>query len=91
MSEQKFRVLVTQEVEVTLDAAKFDEAFMEEFRESFFPFDELQEHAQHIAQLQARGMIDATPRVGFFIEGYGESKEMGIVAEVIETEIEVLS
>ncbi len=89
MKRPTFRIVVTQWVEVTLDADTFDEAFMSEFRESFFNFDTLEEHAEHIAQMQARGVIDVeiTPE---FIEGYGPSQDMGIKARVYDTELEVV-
>jgi len=80
MSVRKFMIEVTQMIEVTLDESKFDETFMAEFRESFFPFDTLEEHAKHIGQLQARGIIDASYG-DHFIEGYGPASEMGIKAD----------
>lgn len=79
-----FTIDVTQTVRVELDESKFDEAFMAEFRESFYPFFDLQEHAEHIAQLEARGVI-CLPE---FIEGYGPSDEMGIKAMVAHTHVE---
>ncbi|MEW9304739.1 hypothetical protein [Labrys neptuniae] len=82
----KFRIEVCQTVEVELDEAKFTPAFMEEFRKSFFPFFEIGEHAEHIAQLVARGVIDTSP--SYFIEGYGPAKDMGIKAEITGTEID---
>ena len=90
MSRRTFRIAVTQFVEVTMDASKFDEVFMQEFRDSFFPFHTLEEHAEHIAQLQARGVIDAQDR-DEFVEGYGPSHEMGITALVYDAETEVVS
>lgn len=85
-----FTVDVTQRIEVNLDETKFDEAFMAEFRESFYSFDSIEEHAEHIAQLQARGIVDLEGYFSSreFIEGYGLAKEMGISARVIDTEIE---
>jgi hypothetical protein len=83
-----FRVNVTQTIDITVDETKFDDAFMEGFRSSFFPFFELKDHAEHIAQLQARGIIEADSHGGDFIEGYGHSKEMGIVAIIHATDIE---
>lgn len=87
---RKFTVDVTQSIEVELDADKFDDAFMEEFREGFFPFFDLRDHAEHIAQLQARGVVDTGPHGGEFIEGYGPSTDMGIKARVTDTDIEVV-
>jgi hypothetical protein len=76
-----FEIDVTQTIKVTLDTSKFTDAFMEEFRLNFFPFFTLADHAKHIAQLQARGIIDLT--TGFeFVEGYGPADEMGIAAKV---------
>lgn len=78
-----FDVEVIQHVRVTLDASKFDEAFMEEFRETFYPFDSLEDHASHIAQLQARGLIHLGFNKREFVEGYGPADEMGITAKQI--------
>ena len=83
-----FRISVAQTIDVTLDESKFDDAFMSEFRRGFFPFHDLQEHAEHIAQLHARGVIEADSVSGDFIEGYGPSKDMGIKAVVRATDIE---
>lgn len=69
-----YRVKVTQEVLVTVDADSFDETFMEEFSESFFAFDTVEQHAEHLGQLYARGIVDN----GDFIEGYGKAADMGI-------------
>ncbi len=79
MTIRAFRIVVEQAVMVTLDDEKFDEAFMEEFRQGFYDFDELREHAEHIGQLYARGLWDEIPG-NDFIEGYGRAPEMGISA-----------
>lgn len=84
----KYTVTVTQIVEVELDETKFDEAFMAEFRESFFSFDTVEDHVGHIGQLVARGLVDTGWKRDDFIEGYGPAHEMGISARVLETEIE---
>ena len=76
-----FQIEIVQVVTVKLDETKFDETFMSEFRYSFFQFDSIEEHAEHIAQLQARGIIDVEIS-GEFIEGYGDSEKMGITAKV---------
>lgn len=86
----KFTVIVEQEVTVELDETKFDEAFMQEFQAGFYPFTDLRDHAEHIAQLQARGIIDADKYAGDFIEGYGPSKEMGIVASSTVDNIQIV-
>jgi hypothetical protein len=79
-------IKVVTEVSVTLDEDAFDNIFMEEFNSSFYEFDTIEEHYEHLAQLYARGLTDGTD----FIEGYGMPDEMGIIfnsIDVIETEI----
>lgn len=84
----KFSVVVTSYVDVDLDARKFTPEFLAEFRESFYPFTTIEEHAEHLAQLAARGIYS-----GFaseFIDGYGAAKDMGIQLHVssVDTEVE---
>lgn len=63
---KKFRVTVIREdeYEVEFDENIFDKDFMEHFKEYFYDFDSLEEHAAHIAQFRARFGER-------FIEGYG--------------------
>lgn len=82
---QKFSVIIKQEIEVELDAEKFDENFMAEFRESFFPFFDTEDHARHIAQMCARGVHDFYPTE--FVEGYGRVSDMGIKADAVDFEV----
>lgn len=79
-----FTMEVTQTVVVSLDEAKFDDDFMQEFRESFYPFWSLEDHAAHIAQLVARGLADRD-RPSEFVEGYGPLSELGISATIEST------
>lgn len=83
--EKTFWVNVDQHFVVTLDTEKFDEKFMKEFKKNFYDFETLEEHAEHIAQLQARGVIDIE-QDPTFIEGYADSREMGIELEYVYTE-----
>lgn len=74
-------VIIEREVEIEIDESKFDDAFMQEFRDMFYPFQTLDEHIEHLAQLVARGHAGkhSFDKLGEFIEGYGHVKEMGIV------------
>lgn len=82
-----YTVDVTQTVTVTLDETKFDDAFMQEFRSHFYSFDTLDEHAEHLAQLEARGLVgDYKP----FVEGYGPLGEMGIKLSSDHFEAEIV-
>lgn len=74
-------------VTVEVDESKFDEEFMAEFREYMYPFDTVEEHMEHLAQLNARGLAYNYD----FIEGYGPTDEAGIKfvdgsGEVIDVE-----
>lgn len=75
-----FEVNVTQTVEVTLDESKFSKEFLEEFKEYFYDFDDMEEHAKHLAQLKARELIDYDG----FIEGYGNIEDMEISLEITD-------
>lgn len=76
----KFTVLVSREIEVELDPSKFTEEFMVEFRKSFYPFYDLEDHAMHLAQLHARELFDGND----FVEGYGEAEDAGIKVRLID-------
>lgn len=75
----KFEVEVTQTVMVELDESKFDDAFMASFRDFFYPFHTVKDHATHLAQLAARGLLNED-----FVEGYGPLAAMGIKVTVLE-------
>ncbi len=78
MTKKTFTVEVIREIEVELDDDIFTDQFMEAFRASFYAFDSVDEHVEHLAQMEARELI------GFdnFVEGYGDIKEMGITMKV---------
>ena len=70
---------VTQIINISLDESKFTKGFMEEFRENFYQFNTIEDHRKHLAQLFSRGLVD---NMTDFIEGYGETKGMGISFEL---------
>jgi len=82
----KKTVLVTQEVEVEIDESKFSPEFMKEFRESFYPFQTMDQHIEHLAQMEARGVIHNDN----FIEGYGKPSDMGISIHIDSCETEII-
>lgn len=81
---KSLEVLVSQSVIVTVDEKKFTPEFMQEFRETFYPFNSLRDHQHHLAQLYVRGLADEYA----FIEGYGQAAEMGIKFSQEECEID---
>lgn len=85
MALKKFKVTVTQEVEVELDESHFTDEFNEVFSEVIFDVDCLEDHAEHLAKMEARGLI------GFdgFVEGYGDIRKMGANLKIIQQDAEV--
>ncbi|GAB6043322.1 hypothetical protein [Endothiovibrio diazotrophicus] len=79
-------VEVTQVIEVTVDETKFTPEFLAEFSSYMFPFEDVDEHIKHLAQMHARGLADYPST---FIEGYGEAKDMGIKFKVVEQREEI--
>ena len=82
----KRTVSVEMLVEVEVDETKFTPEFMGEFRDHFFGLDTVEEHIEHLAQLEAREVLSQE-----FTEGYGPLKDFGIVARVIGCETSILS
>jgi hypothetical protein len=79
MTAKNFEVV--QVVRVEVDETKFTPQFMEEFRAIMYPFQTLDQHLEHLAQLHARGIVDDYS----FIEGYGPAADMGIKFHVADT------
>lgn len=70
-----FQVLLETQVEVEIDETKFDEKFLKEFSEVYYNFiTTIDDHLEHLAQLYVRGLADNYS----FIEGYGDTSDMGI-------------
>ncbi len=82
----RYLIKVTRYVEVKLDETKFTDAFVEDFRKDFYPFYSREEHAHHLAQLEARSLLNPE-----FTEGYGPLSAMGITADVVQTDTETFS
>jgi len=78
---QTFNVEVTQTIRVSLDETKFTESFMQEFRDLIFPAYDTRDHAEHLASLYARGVIEGYGSE--FVEGYGSINEFGIDIELL--------
>lgn len=81
-------IIVTKEVQVTIDETKFDAEFCRQFDESiFFVGDDLDEHMQNLAEKYVNG--DAQGWDDDFLEGYGLLKDMGVKFEEIITDTEI--
>lgn len=78
----KYNILVVQNVEIELNEEAFTEEFMEEFRDSFYSFWDKEEHAEHIAQLYARGVFGSKRD---FVEGYGVISEFIKEIQVVDS------
>lgn len=68
MKKLKCVVTRTDEYEIEIDEAVINEDWMARFRESFYPYFDLEDHAKHLAQHQARFGSYHWP------EGYGMVK-----------------
>lgn len=86
---KKFTVQVAQDVEVTLDESRFTPEFMENYRKNFYPFNTLEDHAKHLAELAADGRIPLWNESAF-VEGYGALKASGVKLEITYTEVDLL-
>ena len=62
---------------IEIDESVMNEEWMEEFRNVFYNFDDIEEHVDHIAQYRARFNNDSF--YGGSIEGYGEIALHGVV------------
>ena len=85
MSE--YTVNVTQKVKVTLDETKFTDEFMQEFRESFYSLNTIEDHASNLAYLYATDQI-LNYLTEPFAEGYGELKDFGVTFEGLAHDVE---
>jgi len=67
MTIRKFLVSVIREAEflIELDDSVMDENYLEDFRKVFYQFDEMEEHAEHLAMSDFQFGEDS------FLEGYG--------------------
>lgn len=78
----KKTVEVVFHVDVEMDEEKFTPEFMAEFSEAISAdIDSLDEHAKHLAQMAARGVLSEK-----FTEGYGPLSGMGISTRVMMLE-----
>lgn len=81
----KRTVEVVITVEVETDDSKFTKEWMDEWRGHFYDFHTVGDHAMHIAQLEARGLLYPE-----FTEGYGPLADMGIKVRIIDQEEELV-
>lgn len=63
---RKFKCVITRidEYEIEFDENIINDEWIKEYKQTFYPFDNLADHAEHISQHRARFQED-------FIEGYG--------------------
>ena len=86
MTVKKFTIEVMQQITVELDDELLNEEFNEAFSDVFFDVDSLEDHAGHLAHLEACGMISLVT------EGYGNLEKMNIkTSGYRDTEVEIMS
>lgn len=85
MAIKEFSVEVTQTVLVKLDDEKINDEFNDEFQQGMWTVHSIEDHARHLAQLEARGMIGYNN----FAEGYGDiKKDLNCSVEIIDQDEE---
>lgn len=82
----KKRVMVTAWVDIEIDEAKFTPEFEKEFSETISSGYDLDDHITNLAyrEIMCGGLDD-------FEEGYGPIKDMGIKAERVDHETEIVT
>ncbi|MEI6424082.1 MAG: hypothetical protein WCP55_17840 [Lentisphaerota bacterium] len=80
----KKTVRVTFDVEIDYPTGFFNNKFMKDFRGYMYPFMTINDHLEHLAQLEVRGLANK------FVEGYGKLSEKGIEMKSEILDIEVL-
>lgn len=85
MGEYSF--VCTQGVDLVLKEDAFTPEFLKEFAETICEYS-IKDHAEHIAQLVARGIVDPLFFSSQFIEGYGHLGEFVQSIHVSGVEVE---
>ncbi len=75
-------VIVSTEIEVSVDPEKFTPQFMENFNKYFHEKETIDDHIKYIAELYARGAFTSENEE---IEGYGKLKHYGIYSIKTQT------
>ena len=83
MSIKKTTVTVEIELEVEFDPDKFTEDFQKDFKQSFWPYDTIKEHLEHLVGNHVSGVDTRVwdkdlEKFRTFAEGYGYLDEMNI-------------
>ena len=77
-----YQTTVERDIEITIDETKFTPQFMKDFRDSFYPFETIEDHVEFLA-----GVINNGMRSNEFVEGYGVLSEMGITFDRGDAEV----
>lgn len=85
MTIKTITVDVIQRIKVTVDDSKLDGEFNNTFSAMMWDVDCLEDHAAHLAEMEAREMIGSDK----FVEGYGDLRDLNISIkhESLDTEI----
>lgn len=80
-----FIVEVTQSIKVTVDETKFTPEFNQEFSSVMWDVDDIEDHVENLAKMQAREMIG----LDHFVEGYGDIRKMGCAVQTLSIEADI--
>lgn len=87
MTVKKFMVKVTQTIEVILDDEKLNDEFNDAFSSCMWDVNSLEDHATHLAQLKARGVMGLSNNA----EMYGDLNDMNCSVKDLDCEEEIES
>lgn len=80
MTVREFEVEVTQVVKVQIDDEKINEDFNRVFSSYMWDVNCIEDHVKHLAQMEARGLIDCDG----YVEGYGRLPEIGCASRALK-------
>ena len=81
--KKRFKVVITQEVEVEVDETKFTQEFLDNFSNPFHKISNLQRHMQYLAVACVHDDKQVLRDSDTRIESYGPAKDLGIVVSFL--------
>lgn len=84
-----YDVTVRYEIVVNVDESKFTPEFMQDFNETIYPIESVEDHCEELARRVMNLGHGIHKGSTVFLEGYGVAKEMGITAELTEEALEI--
>lgn len=84
----RYHVDITQRLYVEIDESKFTAEWLADFRKTFYKLNDIVDHVEFLAKLEARGVIH-TQDQDCFIEGYGQASDFKLKITKGEMDVDV--